>query len=42
VYVIARHFSCRREIREQDSYYETIEMLILIGNRMGQSPSRKY
>jgi len=42
VFAIAEQFSRGREIREQEYYYETIAMLILIGKRLGQSPSRKY
>jgi len=40
--VIAGEFSSGKEIREQEFYYETIVLLILVGNRVGQSPSRKY
>jgi len=32
----------RKKIREQAYYYETIAMLIPIGKRLGQRPSRKY
>jgi len=35
-------FSRGKEIREQEFYYETIALLILIGKSPGQSPSRKY
>jgi len=42
VFVIAGQFSHGKETREQEYYYETIAMLILIGKRLGQSPSRKY
>jgi len=42
VFVIAGQFSRGKEIREQEYYYETIAMLILIGKRLGQTPSRKY
>ena len=40
--VIAGQSSRGKEIREQEYYYETIAMLILIGKKLGQSPSRKY
>jgi len=45
VFVIAGQFTCEKEIREQEFYYETKALLILVGNRLGQSgqsPSRKY
>jgi len=32
----------KKQIKEQEYYYETIAMLIPIGTRLGQSPSRKY
>jgi len=42
VFVIPGQFSRGKEIREQEYCYETNNMLILIGKRLGQSPSRKY
>jgi len=42
VFIIAGQFSCGKEIREQEFYYETIALLILVCRRLGQSPSRKY
>jgi len=42
LFVTAGQFSRGKEIREQKYYYETIEMLILIGMRLRQSQSRKY
>jgi len=43
VFVIAAagQFSCGKEIMEQEYYYATIAMFILIGKRLDQSPSRK-
>jgi len=40
--VIARQFSPGKGIREQEYYYETMALLILIGKRLGQRPSRKF
>jgi len=34
-FVSAGQFSCRKEIREQEYYYETMAMLILIAKRLG-------
>jgi len=42
VFVIAGKFSRGKEIWEREYYCETIAMLILIGKRLGQSPSCKY
>jgi len=42
VFVSAGEFSRGKAIREQEYYYETIAILIPIGKRLGQSPSRKY
>jgi len=41
-FVVAGQFSRGKEIMEHEYYYETIAMLILIGKRLGQSPSREY
>jgi len=38
----AEGISSGKEIREQEFYYETIALLILVGKRLGESPSRKY
>ena len=42
VFVTAGQLSRGKEISEQEYYYETIAVLILIGKRLGQSPSRRY
>jgi len=42
VFAIAGQFSRGKEIREQEYYYETIVLLILIGKRLGQSPLREH
>jgi len=39
--VISGQFSRGKEIREQEHYYETLAMMILTGERLGQSSSRK-
>jgi len=39
--MISGQFSRGKEIREQEHYYETMAMMILIGERLGQSSSRK-
>jgi len=41
VFVIAGQFSSGKEIREQEYYYETIAMLIIIGRRPGSKPVTK-
>jgi len=41
VFVIAGQFSRGKETMEHEYYYATIAMLILIGKRLGQYPSRK-
>jgi len=40
--VIAGQFSRGKEIRERGFNYETLALLILVGKRLGQSPSHKY
>jgi len=40
-FMISGQFSRGKEIREQEHYYETMAMMILIGERLGQSSSRK-
>jgi len=40
--VIAGQFSRGKELREQEFYYETIALLILVGKKLAQSPSHKY
>ena len=40
--MIAGQFSRGKELREQEFYYETIALLILVGKKLGESPSRKY
>ena len=40
--MIAGQFSRGKELREHEFYYETIPLLILVGQMLGQSPSRKY
>jgi len=39
--MISGQFSRGKEIREQEHYYETMAMMILTGERLGQSSSRK-
>jgi len=36
-FVISGQFSRGKEIREQEHYYETLAMMILTGERLGQS-----
>ena len=40
--MIAGQFSRGKELREHEFYYETIALLILVGKKLGQSPSHKY
>jgi len=40
-FVIAEQFSHGKEIREQEYYFETMAMFILISKWLGQSPSHK-